>query len=117
MFKTTCRSHGKICKVLVDSGSNENIVSIEMVDKLKLRRIPHTTPYKVSWMNKGQQIVVDEQTLVEFEICEYKDKVLCDILSMDACHLLLGHPWKYDVKEIHDREKNSYVITKLGKKF
>lgn len=92
-FKTTFRSHGKNCTVIVDFGSTEKIVSIEMVDKFNLKRIPHTTPYMVSWLNKGQQIVVDEQTFVDFEIGEYKDKVLCDIIPMDACHLLLGHPW------------------------
>lgn len=90
---------------------------MKMVDKLKLRKIPHTTPYKVSWLNKGQQIVVDEQTLVEFEIGDYKDKVLCDILPMDACHLLSGNPWQYDVKAVHDGEKNSYLNTKNGRKF
>lgn len=51
LFRTTCRSHGKICKVIVDSGSTENIVSVEMVDKLKMKRLPHLTPYKVSWLN------------------------------------------------------------------
>ena len=53
LFKTTCRSHGKICKVIVDSSSNKNILAIEMVEKFKLTRIPHTTFYKVSWLNKG----------------------------------------------------------------
>ena len=100
----------------MDSGSTKNIVSIEMVDRLKLRRIPHTTPCKVSWLNKGYNIVVDEKAMVEFEIGEYKDKVLCDIMPMDAYHLLLGHPWKYDVKAIHDDEKNTYVINKQGNK-
>ena len=36
LFKKTSRSHGKICKVIVDSSSTENIVSTKMVDKLKL---------------------------------------------------------------------------------
>ena len=61
--------------------------------------------------------MVDEQALVEFEIGEYKDNILCDIMPMDACHLLLKCPWQYDVKAIHDGEKNSYVITKQGKKY
>ena len=43
--------------------------------------------------------------------------VLCDIIPMDSCHLLLGHPYKYDVKDINDGEKNIYVITKQGKKY
>lgn len=92
LFKTTYRSHGKICKVIVDSGSVENIVAIEMVDKLKLKRFPHTTPYKVSWLSKGQHVFVDDKIWVDFEIGDYKDSVVCDILPMDACHLLLGCP-------------------------
>ena len=55
----------------MDFGSTKNIVSNEMVDKLNLKRIPHTTPYKVSWLNKGQQILVDEQIFVDFDIGEY----------------------------------------------
>ena len=38
LFKITCRSHGEIYRVIVKHGSTENIVSIEMVDKLKLTR-------------------------------------------------------------------------------
>ncbi|XP_057855141.2 uncharacterized protein LOC131064857 [Cryptomeria japonica] len=31
---------------------------------------------------------------------------------MDACHLLLGRPWKYDLKALNDGHKNTYSITK-----
>lgn len=61
-----------------------------MVDKLKFKSFPHSTPYKVSWLSKGQHVLVDEKTWLDFEIGDYKDRVLCDILPMDACHLLLG---------------------------
>lgn len=91
LFRTTYKSQGKVCKV-VDSGSTDNLVSLEMVEKLKMKRIPHPTPYKVSWLNKGQQVLVYEQIWVEFNIGGYKDKILCDIIPMDVCHLLLGRP-------------------------
>ena len=45
------------------------------------------------------------------------DKILCDVIDMDACHLLLGRPWKYDVKFKHDGETNVYTITKGGIKY
>lgn len=93
LFKTTCKSHGKVCKVIVDSRSTKNIVALEMVEKLKLKRLQHVSPYRVSWLNKGQHVVVDEQTWVDFEMGDYKDRILCDILPRDACHLLLGLPW------------------------
>lgn len=60
LFKTTCKARGKVGKVLIGSGSTENFVSLEMVEKLKLRKLPHPYPYKVSWLTQGQKIVVEE---------------------------------------------------------
>ncbi|XP_059064780.1 uncharacterized protein LOC131856855 [Cryptomeria japonica] len=115
IFRTTCKSGGKVCKVLIDSGSTENFVSMEMVEKLKLKRIPHLYPYKVSWLTQGQQALVEEQAWVEFQIGTYKDKLLFDIAKMDVCHLLFGRPWQYDLKAHHDSFRNTYSITKDGK--
>ncbi|XP_059070912.1 uncharacterized protein LOC131861552 [Cryptomeria japonica] len=36
---------------------------------------------------------------------------------MDACHLLLGRPWKYDVDARHEGRKSVYIITKNGVNF
>jgi len=32
----------------------------------------------------------------------YKDQIWCDVVSMDACHLLLGRPWLYDRHVMYD---------------
>lgn len=61
LFKRNCKCMGKVCKVLIDLGSTDNMVSLEMVEKLKLERIPHNTPYKVSWFNEGQYVLVREK--------------------------------------------------------
>ena len=47
----------------------------------------------------------------------YKDEVWCDVIPMDACHLLLRRPWQYDKKVMHDGEKNTYTFWKDGSKF
>ena len=39
---------------------------------------------------------------------KYKDKVWCDVVAMDACHLLLGKPWQYDCRVTHDGHTNTY---------
>jgi len=44
----------------------------------------------------------------------YKDRLLFDITKMDACNLLFGRPWQYDLKAQHDGVKNTYKITKDG---
>ncbi|GKE46900.1 gag-pol polyprotein, partial [Tanacetum coccineum] len=44
----------------------------------------------------------------------YKDEVVCDVVPMDACHLLLGRPRKYDRKTVQDGYKNTYTFYKDG---
>ena len=42
LFRTTkCKSQGKCCKMVIDSGSIDNLVSTEMVEKLGLKRMKH----------------------------------------------------------------------------
>ena len=52
LFRTLCKARGKVCKVIVDSSSTNNIASIEIVEKLGLKKLPHPNPYKVSLLNK-----------------------------------------------------------------
>jgi hypothetical protein len=56
-----------------------------------------------------------KQCLVGFKIGEYNDKVLCDVIPMDVCHLLLGRPWQYDRNMVHDRRMNTYTLEKDGR--
>ena len=102
--------------MVIGNGSIDNLVSSEMVENLGLKRMKHPTPYKVSWLQKGHQLLVNEQCNVEFQIGTYKDVVLCDIMPMDVCHILLGRPWKYDKKVVHDGRKNTYSLEKYGKR-
>eukprot|EP00253_Pinus_taeda_P031622 PITA_31622 len=87
-----------------------------MVEKLGLKRLKHPTPYKVSWLQKGHQLLVDEQCEVEFHIGKYQDKVVCNIMPMGVCHILLGIPWQYDRKVMHDGKMNCYKLVKDGVK-
>ena len=96
LFRTICKVQGKCCKVIIDGGSIDNLVSIEVIDKLKLHTTKHPIPYKVSWLQNGHQLLVSEQYEIELQTGNYKDKVLCDVMPMDVCHILLGKPWKYD---------------------
>jgi hypothetical protein len=48
LFKTMCKSKGKCCKVVIDSGSADILVSTNMVEKLGLQRMAHPTSNEVS---------------------------------------------------------------------
>jgi hypothetical protein len=58
LFRTACKTKDRVCKVIVDSGSTNNLFSTEMVDKLEMETTDHPSPYKVSWLQKGHQVSV-----------------------------------------------------------
>jgi hypothetical protein len=98
--------------VIIESGSTDNLVSTYMMEKLDLETTAHPTLYKVSWLSKGHQVTVTKQCLVEFKIGGYRDEILCDVISMNVCHVLLGRPWKYHKNVIHDGRRKNYTLEK-----
>jgi hypothetical protein len=116
LFRTMCDSKGKCCKVVIDSGNIDNLVSTDMVENLGLHRMEHYTPYKVSRLQKRHHILESEQCKVEIQIGGYKYEILCDIMSMDVCHILLGRPCQYDRKVVHGGRRNTYALEKDGHK-
>ena len=96
---------------MIDLGSCENIVLIEAVEKLRVRTDAHPKPYKLAWSKQGGELTVSKRALISFSIgAKYKNQVLCDVVTMDACHLLLGRPWQYDQWVTHDGHTNTYVF-------
>ncbi|KAG5533437.1 hypothetical protein RHGRI_027564 [Rhododendron griersonianum] len=109
IFQSTCTIGGKVCKLVIDSGSCENVIAEEVVKKLELSTEKHPNPYKLSWLQKGKEVTVSERCLVSFSIgSHYKDKVWCDVVRMDACHILLGRPWQFDRDVQYEGRKNTY---------
>nr|GEW12206.1 hypothetical protein [Tanacetum cinerariifolium] len=64
IFHTRCTSLGKVCDVIIDSESCENVVSETMVKKLSLKTKKHPRPYKLSWLQKGKSIQGDHGSLI-----------------------------------------------------
>jgi hypothetical protein len=97
-----------VCSVIIDGGSCTNVASTVMVEKLGLPMVKHPRPYKLQWLNDSGEIRVNKQVLVAFRIGKYEDEVLCDVLLMQAGHLLLGRPWQFDRQVKHDGFTNKY---------
>ncbi|GJY87489.1 reverse transcriptase domain-containing protein [Tanacetum coccineum] len=66
----------------------ENVVSTYMVEKFRMKTEEHPE--------------------------RYKDEVWCEVIPMDAAHILLGRPWKFDRKTKHDGFQNTYSFKKDG---
>jgi hypothetical protein len=69
----------------------------------------HLQPYKLGWLKIKHEQKVKNWCLVLFYIGKkYYDQVCCDVIPMDACHLLLGCSWKVQ----YDGFENTYSFNK-----
>uniref|UniRef100_A0A151UIM7 Transposon Ty3-I Gag-Pol polyprotein n=1 Tax=Cajanus cajan TaxID=3821 RepID=A0A151UIM7_CAJCA len=105
------------CSLIVESGSGCNCCSTRLVEKLSLTTSQHPKPYQLYWINEDGDLVVDQQVKVKLSIGNYEDEVLCDVVPMEACHILLGRPWKFDKKTMHNGLTNKITFTHKEKKF
>jgi hypothetical protein len=79
--------------------------------------LDHTTtstsiPY--SWFNDSRKGKVTKTCRVFFSIGAYADFVDCDVVPMQACSLLLGHPWEHDNDATHHVRSNKYTFMHKG---
>ena len=111
IFRTRCTIQKKVYHVIIDSGSCENIVSKALVKALNLTTEDHPRPYKIGWIKKGSEMQVNKVCKIPLSIGKfYQDEVVCDVVDMDACHVLLGQPWQFDVDPIYRGKENSYAF-------
>ncbi|XP_056853826.1 uncharacterized protein LOC130503178, partial [Raphanus sativus] len=87
-----------------------------MVEKLGLKVIKTPTTYKLQWLNDEGELEVKHQVKVPLSIGKYEEEILCDVLPMDAGHILLGRPWQSDRRTLHDGFTNRYSFEYKGKK-
>ena len=84
---------------------------------LQLKTIPRATSYGLNGINDSNDAnLVTHQCLVHVSIGPYHDEILCDVVNMDYTHILLGRPWIFDKKVIHDGLLNTYSFNHDGRR-
>ena len=116
IFYTRCHVTNKVCSLVIDPGSCTNVASALMVEKLNLPTSEHPRPYKLQWLNNSGEVRVHKQVLVTFRIGRYEDDVMCDVVPMQAAHILLGRPWQFDKRVTFDGFLNKYSFMHNCKK-
>jgi hypothetical protein len=86
------------------------------VTKIGLTTCAHTNPYYIQWLNNSGEVKVTHTACTHFSIGIYHDYVDCDVVQMQACSLLLGHPWEIDTGVVHQCRSNKYTLVHNGKK-
>ncbi|GJZ91416.1 putative nucleotidyltransferase, ribonuclease H [Tanacetum coccineum] len=89
IFRIKCTSKGKICDMIIDGCSCENVVSTYMVEKLGMNTEDHPESYQLTWLKKG---------------------TLLKSVNVALCSFLL----QFDRKAKHDGFQNTYSFKKDG---
>ncbi|XP_062193478.1 uncharacterized protein LOC133896846 [Phragmites australis] len=66
--------------------------------------------------NSGK-VKVTRLVRINFAIGSYHDSIDCDVVPMQACSMLLGRPWQFDIDSLHHGKANQYSFMHNGKKF
>lgn len=94
----------------------ENIISHKVVRALNLQMVKRPKPYKISWVKKGVDMQVTETCNLTFSIRKnFINDAICNVVDMDVCYIILGRPWKYDIRAVYDGRVNSYSFRWKGK--
>ncbi|PHT31206.1 hypothetical protein CQW23_27543 [Capsicum baccatum] len=100
-----------------DDDSCANVASATMVDLLKLPTTKRVNRYKLQWLNECGELKVTWQVAICFKVGNYQDEVLCNMIPIQACHILLGRPREYDWSTKNDGKTNRYFLKLNGRKF
>ena len=88
LFRTRYTMQWSLCDLVIDSGSQDNIISKDVVERLQLEKETHFNPYVIGWIKEVSGIWVHERCKVSFSIGKYNDEVYYDVVDMDASHIL-----------------------------
>jgi len=80
LFHTRGMIKEKLCRIIVDNGSCNNITSQELVDRMELKQRRHPNAYKMQWLNDCGTMRVSHV----FSIGRYNDHVECDVCGAYA---------------------------------
>ncbi|GJV32643.1 putative reverse transcriptase domain-containing protein [Tanacetum coccineum] len=112
IFQSTCTISDKVCTFVCDSGSCDNLIAAEAVQKLGLKTESHPKPYKLQWLKKGGEVTVPKHVHVPFSARNtYKDNVfgVMWFCPMECLSLVVWvKPWEYDRDITHNGRTNTY---------
>jgi len=88
IFEGKCFVTNKVCKLVINSCSCENLVSKSLVEHLKLKTRPHPTPYNIGWIKKGPSMKITQQCYLPLSLGKtYRSDIFYDVVKIDACYV------------------------------
>ena len=91
--------------------SYKDMVSLEVLNNLESKNQEQPQPQKLSCFKK-RGVVRDSRKCLVFLINDFQDYILCDVTTMDVCHLLLGCERSCPYQRIPVGRSNTFSLYK-----
>jgi len=106
IFHSRCTVQGKVCSLIIDGGSCDNIASLSIVENLNYKLLPTLTT------SNGLIKVRDCKSILDALLPSLLARTIMmrfgvTLIPMDAYHMLLGRPWLFDLRVMHDGYLNT----------
>jgi hypothetical protein len=111
LFHSKMWVKGSLLQFIVDSGSQKNLISVEVVKRLGLPTTTHPQPYTIGWLHQGRDLRVSQQCRLPYSIKPFIDEVLCDIAPLDVSDVLLGQPYLWKRHVVYESRPCAVIIT------
>jgi hypothetical protein len=111
LFHSYMWVQGKPLHFIIDSGSQKNLISVEVIKWLNLPTLPHPQPYNIGWLTPGRDIRVSQQCRLPYEIKPFKDEVMCDVAPLEVSDVLLGQPYMWKCHAMYESRPRSVIVT------
>ena len=100
---------------IVDSGSQKNLILVEVIKKLALPTMLYPQSYTIVWLRQGSDLHVSQHFRLSYDIKPFKYEVLCDVEPLEVCDVILGQPYLWKFHALYESRPHSVIIT-LNKK-
>jgi hypothetical protein len=96
---------------IIDSSSQNKLISAEVVKWLALLTTLHPQTYTIRWLRQGSDLRICQQCQMSYDIKPFKDKVFCDVSPLEVCDVILGKPYLWKCHVVYEFRPRSVIIT------
>jgi hypothetical protein len=111
LFHSQMWVKGTSLHFIIDSGSQKNLTSTEVIKWLALPTSPHPQSYTIRWLRQGSNLYIIQQCRQSYGINPFKDEVLCDVTPLEVCDVLLSQPYLWKCHVVYESRPHSVIIT------
>eukprot|EP00253_Pinus_taeda_P025295 PITA_25295 len=120
LFHSQMWVKGSPIQFIVDSGSQKNLISAEVMKWLGLPTTSHLQPYTIGWLHQGRDLRVSQQCRLPYNINPFTDEVLIpevappaalSLLTAKQCSKIISKTRKFVFLMIRPQGKKKTVAT------